>query len=111
MNKILLEIGPDNRDDHQNLAFQGTATQSSIHLDMLAQYAIDGVRYGPDPTASPYCSVTDYDIDPWWGLDLLDTYSIRTVIITTDGSSLDLASGAEIRIGNSLENNGNNNPM
>ncbi|KAI7809665.1 hypothetical protein IRJ41_014518, partial [Triplophysa rosa] len=96
----------------ENLAFKGTATQSSTYDTWLAQHAIDGVRYGPDPFGSPYCSSTDYDSDPWWRLDLLDYYNITTVIIIARSDCCFVHTiGAEIRIGNSLENNGNNNPI
>ncbi|KTF91633.1 hypothetical protein cypCar_00034154, partial [Cyprinus carpio] len=45
-------------------------------------------------------------------LDLLDNYYIRTVIITNRADCCpERLDGAEIRIGNSLENNGNNNPI
>ncbi|KAI7790697.1 hypothetical protein IRJ41_006848 [Triplophysa rosa] len=59
-----------------------------------------------------YCSATASQSNPWWRLDLLDVYGIKTVIITarSDGA-LSQTNGAEIRIGNSLENNGNNNPI
>ncbi|XP_051948700.1 uncharacterized protein LOC127619749 isoform X2 [Xyrauchen texanus] len=64
------------------------------------------------------CSIQDsppqpqvYDFNPWWRLDLLDSYSISRVIITNRGDCCpERLDGAEILIGNSLENNGNNNP-
>ncbi|XP_057193123.1 uncharacterized protein LOC130556280 [Triplophysa rosa] len=94
----------------ENLAFIGTATQSSTFNTWLAQHAIDGKRYGTE--TGLYCSATTSESDPWWRLDLLDIYNIRTVIITarSDGS-FEYTNGAEIRIGNSLDNNGNNNPI
>ncbi|KAI7814514.1 FBP32II precursor, partial [Triplophysa rosa] len=97
----------------ENLALKGTATQSSTYPEWLAQYAIDGVRYGPDAYASPFCSATETssESNPWWRLDLLDVYNISTVIITAHDDYLSQANGAEIRIGNSLVNNGNNNPI
>nr|XP_055073795.1 fucolectin-4-like [Misgurnus anguillicaudatus] len=55
--------------------------------------------------------LTVYQSDPWWRLDLQNKYDIGTVIITARPDRYDLANGAEIRIGNSLENNGNNNPI
>ncbi|XP_073715709.1 uncharacterized protein [Misgurnus anguillicaudatus] len=87
-----------------NLARKGTATQSSSVT--AAQYAIDGLR----STAS-YCSITGRELSPWWRLDLLDYYGISTVVITTSESRAFLTNGAEIHIGNSTENNGNNNPI
>ncbi|XP_065117499.2 uncharacterized protein [Paramisgurnus dabryanus] len=90
----------------ENLARRGTATQSSTYSFFVAQKAIDGVRYGPIEDA--YYSVTAYELSPWWRLDLLDYYEISTVVITA--SYPDQINGAEIRIGNSTENNGINNP-
>ncbi|RXN04504.1 hypothetical protein ROHU_034004 [Labeo rohita] len=50
--------------------------------------------------------------NPWWRLDLLDNYYISTVTITNRADCCsERINGAEIRIGNSLENNGNNNPI
>ncbi|KAA0722795.1 Fucolectin-1 Precursor [Triplophysa tibetana] len=93
-----------------NVAFKGTATQSSIYSANVAQYAIDGKRYGSGE--AEYCSVTLSDSNPWWRLDLLDEYEIKTVIITARSDCCaDQTNGAEIRIGNSVENNGNNNPI
>ncbi|XP_057194185.1 fucolectin-like [Triplophysa rosa] len=89
-----------------NLALKGTATHSSTYYDWAAQNAIDGVKYG-----DAYCSSTSSDSNPWWRLDLLDAYSISTVIITAHDNYLGETTGAEIRIGHSLDNNGNNNPI
>ncbi|XP_057183280.1 fucolectin-1-like [Triplophysa rosa] len=96
----------------ENIARKGTATQSSTYSTWAAPHAIDGVRHGPDPDDVIYCSATASQSNPWWRLDLLDVYGIKTVIITarSDGA-LSQTNGAEIRIGNSLENNGNNNPI
>ncbi|XP_057183278.1 uncharacterized protein LOC130549968 [Triplophysa rosa] len=93
----------------ENLALNGSVTQSSTYSTWEASNAIDGVRYGPD--ASTYCSSTSSESDPWWRLDLLDVYNISTVIITAHDDYMAETSGAEIRIGNSLDNNGNNNPI
>lgn len=91
----------------ENLAFSGTAIQSSTYW--VAQNAIDGVKYGPGESAC--CTLTVYQSDPWWRLDLQYKYEIGTIIITARQERSDLTNGAEIRIGNSLENNGNNNPI
>ncbi|XP_055054939.2 fucolectin-5 [Misgurnus anguillicaudatus] len=93
----------------ENVALRGTAIQSSTYTTFVAQNAIDGKRYGPGEAA--YCSVIGSQSGPWWRLDLQFKCKIDTVIITdrSDGCN-DQTNGAEIRIGNSLENNGNNNP-
>ncbi|KAI7814670.1 hypothetical protein IRJ41_023551 [Triplophysa rosa] len=96
--------------DADNLAFNGTVTQSSIYFGHGAQFAVDGIRYGSH--SPPYCSITSFESNPWLRLDLVNIYDISTVIITSRSDGyLDQTNGAEIRIGNSLENNGNDNPI
>ncbi|KAI7790686.1 hypothetical protein IRJ41_009707, partial [Triplophysa rosa] len=93
-----------------NLASKGTVTQSSTYLTRVAQHAVDGVRDGQD--IGTYCSSTSLESVPWWRLDLLDVYEINTVIISARPDCCVVqTNGAEILIGNSLENNGNNNPI
>ncbi|XP_026098429.1 fucolectin-1-like [Carassius auratus] len=95
----------------ENVALKGTAVQSSTYSGCGAAKAIDGVRYAPPGETHTYCSITDNDLSPWWRLDLLDSYNIYNVTITNrNDCCLDQTTGVEIRIGNSLENNGNNNP-
>ncbi|XP_052458919.1 fucolectin-5-like [Carassius gibelio] len=92
----------------ENLALKGTAVQSSTYYS--AAQAIDGIRYAPG-VAHTYCSITGYELNPWWRLDLLDYYKIYKVTVTNRADCcLAQTTGVEIRIGNSLENNGNNNP-
>ncbi|XP_065117501.1 fucolectin-like [Paramisgurnus dabryanus] len=94
----------------ENLARRGTVTQSSTYYAFVAQNAIDGLRYGSGEAA--YCSITEYQLSPWWRLDLLDYYEISTVVITARSDCCPYqTNGAEIRIGNSTENNGTNNPI
>ncbi|XP_026104599.1 fucolectin-4-like, partial [Carassius auratus] len=89
----------------ENLALKGKAVQSNTYSTWAAANAIDGIKY------APRCSNTDYKLNPWWRLDLLDSYKIYKVTITNrNDCCLDETAGVEIRIGNSLENNGNNNP-
>uniref|UniRef100_A0A8C2AXN9 Fucolectin tachylectin-4 pentraxin-1 domain-containing protein n=1 Tax=Cyprinus carpio TaxID=7962 RepID=A0A8C2AXN9_CYPCA len=89
----------------ENLALKGKAVQSNTFSSWGAANAIDGIRY------TPRCSHTGYELNPWWRLDLLDYYNIYKVTITNrDDCCLDETTGVEIRIGNSLVNNGNNNP-
>ncbi len=60
---------------------------------------------------SSYCSITLNHLNPWWRLDLLEYYYIYKVSITNRADCCsERMTGVEIRIGNSLENNGNNNP-
>uniref|UniRef100_A0A8C2I119 Fucolectin tachylectin-4 pentraxin-1 domain-containing protein n=1 Tax=Cyprinus carpio TaxID=7962 RepID=A0A8C2I119_CYPCA len=100
----------------ENLALKGTAVQSSTYYTCGAAKAIDGIRYSPSGTPHPdethtYCSITSNQLNPWWRLDLLDYYYIYKVTIINRGDCcLEQTTGVEIRIGNSLVNNGNSNP-
>ncbi|XP_064787338.1 fucolectin-like [Oncorhynchus masou masou] len=89
-----------------NVALRGQAVQSSQFSDRNAHYAIDGNRntnYGS-------CTHTAQETNPWWRVDLLDVYKVTAVTITNRDVVPERLDGAEIRIGNSLENNGINNP-
>ncbi|XP_071192913.1 uncharacterized protein [Salvelinus alpinus] len=90
-----------------NLALNGVATQSSLYENREASDAIDGKRnthYGS-------CTHTLKDRNPWWRVDLLNVYRITEVTLTNRGDCCpERLDGAEIRIGDSLENNGINNP-
>ncbi|KAL0189885.1 hypothetical protein M9458_016984, partial [Cirrhinus mrigala] len=58
------------------------------------------------------CSSTNNETNPWWRLDLHDVYRVSEVVITNrKDCCADRIKGAEIRIGSSLENNGNSNPL
>uniref|UniRef100_A0A7N6BYC5 Fucolectin tachylectin-4 pentraxin-1 domain-containing protein n=1 Tax=Anabas testudineus TaxID=64144 RepID=A0A7N6BYC5_ANATE len=92
----------------ENLALQGKATQSSLYGIGIPYYAIDGNRNGNWDQAS--CIHTKKDFTPWWRLDLRKTHKVFSVNITNIDSCSERLNGAEIRIGNSLDNNGNNNP-
>nr|XP_055073702.1 uncharacterized protein LOC129453464 isoform X2 [Misgurnus anguillicaudatus] len=87
----------------EDLALRGRAVQSSTGYGWEASNAIDNLPFT--------CTHTDTSDNPWWRLDLLDSYNISTVVITNrKDCCAERLNGAEIRIGNSLENNGNNNP-
>uniref|UniRef100_A0A4W5QZB8 C-type lectin domain-containing protein n=1 Tax=Hucho hucho TaxID=62062 RepID=A0A4W5QZB8_9TELE len=90
-----------------NLAMNGVATQSSLYGNRDASDAIDGKRN----THYESCTHTLKDSNPWWRVDLLNEYRITEVTLTNRGDCCpERLDGAEIRIGNSLENNGINNP-
>ncbi|XP_073715832.1 fucolectin-1-like [Misgurnus anguillicaudatus] len=89
-----------NPSSSDNFALRGQAVQSSSYWK--AARAID--------TSRSTCSSTTTTSNPWWRLDLLDSYYISRVVITNRGDCCpERLNGAEIHIGNSLENNGNNN--
>ncbi|XP_065150240.1 fucolectin-like [Paramisgurnus dabryanus] len=90
--------------EEENLALGGQTVQSSTGGNGEAAKAID--------TSPSTCTHTVPTTDnPWWRVDLLDSYYISRVFITNRPDCCgDRLEGAEIRIGNSLENNGNDNP-
>uniref|UniRef100_A0A4W5JSJ4 Fucolectin tachylectin-4 pentraxin-1 domain-containing protein n=1 Tax=Hucho hucho TaxID=62062 RepID=A0A4W5JSJ4_9TELE len=85
----------------QNVALSGVASESSQYGGYpRAHFAIDGKK-------KPSCSHSVYEASPWWRVDLLDVYRVITVNITSRADCCPgRLNGAEIRIGNSLENNG-----
>ncbi|XP_068089305.1 uncharacterized protein [Hyperolius riggenbachi] len=93
-----------------NVALKGQAAQSSTYnADSAANKAIDGNLDSNFLSGS--CACTNNDVSPWWRVDLLQPYKISKVIITNRGDCCwDRLAGASILIGNSTENNGNNNP-
>ncbi|CAB1345500.1 unnamed protein product, partial [Coregonus sp. 'balchen'] len=88
-----------------NVALRGVATQSSQFGDRNAEYAIDGKRN----TNYESCTHTTQETNPWWRVDLLDVTRVTAVTITNRDDVPERLDGAEIHIGNSLENNGINN--
>ncbi|XP_017559408.1 fucolectin-3-like [Pygocentrus nattereri] len=94
--------------DGENVALKGRATQSSLHYFNFAFSAVDGNRDGVYEHGS--CSHTSNDFSPWWRLDLLKQHKVFSVTVTNSQNAFpERLSGAEIRIGDSLDNNGNNN--
>ncbi|XP_060905842.1 fucolectin-1-like [Labrus mixtus] len=92
-----------------NLALKGKASQSSLYTEGNAYFSIDGNN--DNDRAHGSCSHTDTNFAPWWRLDLLKTHKVDSVKITNrqDLRFYQRLNGAELRIGDSLENNGNNN--
>nr|XP_006013130.1 PREDICTED: fucolectin-like [Latimeria chalumnae] len=93
----------------ENVAVRGKATQCSLFSYYgNALNAIDGnsnTNY-----YSGTCAHTKYEYGPWWRVDLLDRYKISRIAITSSNYRQRQLSGAELRIGDSLLNNGNDNP-
>ncbi|KAI4811249.1 hypothetical protein KUCAC02_014163 [Chaenocephalus aceratus] len=92
----------------ENLAIQGKAAQSSVYGNANAYKAIDGNRDSNYDQGS--CSHTAKDLNPWWRLALPKTHKVFSVKITNQDSFPERLDGAEIRIGDSLVNNGADNP-
>uniref|UniRef100_A0A8C2A2R7 Fucolectin tachylectin-4 pentraxin-1 domain-containing protein n=1 Tax=Cyprinus carpio TaxID=7962 RepID=A0A8C2A2R7_CYPCA len=97
-------------DNLQVMSERKNVTQSSTYGLWSAEQATDFNPGFIQPSSS--CSSTDIQTNPWWRVDLSSVERVIRVIIT---NRLDCCperiNGTEIRIGNSLENNGNNNPI
>ncbi|XP_032373501.1 fucolectin-5 isoform X4 [Etheostoma spectabile] len=96
----------------KNVALRGKATQSDRyeHAFGAAEAAIDGNRESGFHSGS--CTHTDEEANPWWRVDLLESYVVTSVIVTNRGDCCETRlNGAEIHIGNSLANNGASNPL
>ncbi|XP_075125784.1 fucolectin-like [Leptodactylus fuscus] len=94
----------------QNAALRGLATHSTNMGGLsFGIHAIDG---NTDPLYKHgSCFSSQYEYSPWWRVDLLETYRISQITITNRGDCCnEYIDGAEILIGDSLANNGNNNP-
>ncbi|XP_014831728.1 PREDICTED: fucolectin-like, partial [Poecilia mexicana] len=91
----------------ENLAIYGKATQSTLYSVYVAYNAIDGNRAAN--IAKHSCSITANEFNPWWRLDLGKTHKVFSIKITNRIEDYTRINGAEIRIGDSLDNNGNNN--
>ncbi|XP_056318527.1 uncharacterized protein LOC130232573 [Danio aesculapii] len=95
---------------NHNLALKRNASQSSNYGFWTAERAVDGSRTGPKLWS--VCSSTANQSNPWWRVDLGDVYRVSRVVITNINNSFaDRINGAQIHIGNSLENNGSSNPI
>ncbi|XP_078506114.1 fucolectin-like [Lissotriton helveticus] len=98
-----------------NVALGGRATQSSIlggkHFqDGYLSDAINAIDGNQDTDLlHGSCSHTNYDYGPWWRVDLLKPQKMYAISITNRYSAPERLNGAEILIGNSLTNYGNNN--
>ena len=89
------------------MALQGKASQSSLYGTQLAYNAIDGNRASTFALGS--CSCTASESNPWWRLDLRKTYKIFSIKITNRKQVPTRLNGAEIRIGDSRNNNDDSN--
>ncbi|XP_072269367.1 pentraxin fusion protein-like [Pyxicephalus adspersus] len=89
-----------------NIARNGEASQSSNYLSNPndASLAIDGSKnidwnYG-------FCSHTRQDKAPWWRLDMKQSYRVNVVVVSgRSDCCLERLKGAEVRIGDSPNNN------
>ncbi|XP_055020141.1 uncharacterized protein LOC129411886 [Boleophthalmus pectinirostris] len=98
-------------DANVNLALTGAATQIDTYNELgAASNAIDGNRNSVYYDKS--CTHTATTTDPWWRVDLKDPHFVTSITITNRKDCCpERLDGAEIRVGNSLDNNGNNNKL
>ena len=90
------------------MALSGTAVQSTTALGGVAERAIDG---NSDPEWGHHsCTHTDSQTRPWWRLEQPGVYRVSEIQVTNRNVRREYLTGVEILIGNSLANNGNNNP-
>ncbi|KAK1895282.1 hypothetical protein KUDE01_020733, partial [Dissostichus eleginoides] len=95
---------------YQNVAMRGKATQSNRYEFGFASNAIDGNR--DNKFLSGSCSHTAEESNPWWRVDLLEPYIVTSVIISNRADCCpEKLVGAQVHIGNSLDNNGLTNPV
>ncbi|XP_073692869.1 fucolectin-5-like [Garra rufa] len=74
-----------------------------------ANLAIDGGK--DSSTSSSTCATTYKQSRPWWRLDLQAAYRVSTVVVTyRDDSVPGQTKDIQVKLGNSLWNNGNSNP-
>ncbi len=91
------------------MALKGKATQRNLYGNGFASNAVDGNKDGVYSHGS--CTHTVNDLSPWWRLNLLKRHKVFSIVVTNTVDNVpQRLNGAEIRIGNSLDNNGNNNP-
>ncbi|XP_027143308.1 fucolectin-like isoform X2 [Larimichthys crocea] len=109
---VLLLLGTCSAATYENVALRGKATQSDRYNDAFgaASNAIDGNRDNNYYDGS--CTCTSGKSNPWWRVDLLDSYIITSITIYNRGDKHPARiNGLKIHIGNSLEHNGLNNPL
>lgn len=96
----------------ENVALRGKASQAAqYHHPFGDPYsAIDGNRRASFGDGS--CTHTTELEQPWWTVDLLDSYVITSISITNrQDCCQSRLSGVRIHIGNTRNNNGLGNPM
>ncbi|XP_030045990.1 uncharacterized protein LOC115460340 [Microcaecilia unicolor] len=92
------------RPSEKNIALTGEATQISVDYNGFANLAIDGNSNTNYYKGS--CSHTSFYLSPWWRLDLKRSWKIGSIVVVNRGDCCsERLQGAQIRIGNSPDNN------
>ena len=93
----------------ENFALKKPAIQSKTTTNGISSRAVDGKTsrsyFGGDS-----CTHTDKETTPWWRVDLEQRIAVTHVKIVNRDSFGKRLCGFQIRIGDSLENNGTTNP-
>ena len=90
------------------LAYRKPTVQSSTFDGRASSLAVDGNINAVNAS----CTHTNWQADPWWRVDLLDPVQVVYLFIVNRWDCCsDRLHNFEIRIGNSLGNNGNSNPQ
>ncbi|XP_077349886.1 pentraxin fusion protein-like [Lithobates pipiens] len=87
-----------------NIARTGEASQSSdYHNDTPIDYAYNA----KEPNwINGFCPHTNNDQSPWWKVDMKRKYKVNAVVLTGRSYAvMERLIGAEVRIGNSPDNN------
>ncbi|XP_067852695.1 fucolectin-like [Heptranchias perlo] len=93
-----------------NVALRGNASQSSTNWGGDPNKAIDGNRNAFYHNQS--CTHTNTNGNPWWSLDLFTDEEVWSVKITNrEDCCWERLKNAEVRVGTSFHNNGNDNPV
>ena len=64
-----------------NLALKKPAKQSSVYDNQFASYAVDGLTGGDRNNKYDQMAHTDWDVNPWWEVDLQEVADIKEVQI------------------------------
>ncbi|CAH3165687.1 unnamed protein product, partial [Pocillopora meandrina] len=91
-----------------NLALSKSASQSSDYANAYPVRAVDGNTDGIWSSSS--CTHTDQTTNPWWRGDLGSSQHVSEVFIVNRVEVGYRLSNIEIRVGDSLADNGNLNP-
>ncbi|CAJ0964442.1 unnamed protein product [Ranitomeya imitator] len=107
LGSVVLTLGCDPAPRGPNIARNGIASQVSVQQPRKmgnAKNAIDGIKDVNYDNGS--CILTTNKKNPWWKLDLIQSYKIWNVVLTNRMDCCpERLMGAEVRIGKSPNNN------
>ena len=93
-----------------NTAQSSTGGKASWGWFGHSKYAVDGIKETNHLTTT--CQHTNNEFFPWWRVDLGRLAHVYSVSITNRGDCCaERLTNFDVRVGNSLDNNGNNNAL